>query len=34
MYLTKLLSYGWQASINLEDGIKMVYKEILDKGLF
>jgi GDP-L-fucose synthase len=31
MDVSKLNGLGWKASINLEEGIKMVYEEIKDK---
>src|SRR6266496_4954452 len=34
MDITKLKSFGWKASIGLEEGIKMVYNELLKKELF
>ncbi|HXL56725.1 MAG TPA: NAD-dependent epimerase/dehydratase family protein, partial [Chitinophagaceae bacterium] len=34
MDITKLKSFGWKASIGLEEGIKMVYNELIKKELF
>jgi GDP-L-fucose synthase len=34
MDITKLRSLGWQARISLEEGIKMVYEELMEKQSF